>query len=679
MLARNSTIAAARSPATSVICTISGAAAGKPVEARARTAVQQLLLSDSPAPSTHVADLPLVRHLLDLAQDRQWSIRHFVADEIVGVPGEYDESAALVALLVVDSEVAQNSVALVKIRRAFPYALVASLGGVQQENIDLVLPVNASTESLTSLLLHSHTFRAQRRRSHDLLREVGASRRRMHQLSEIGIALTSKRDPEDLLKTILFEARRLASCDAASLYLVEGQADERELLFKLTQNDSLEVPFEESRLPLTSQSIAGYVAQTGYELNLDDVYRLADGTPYEFNRSFDEKHGYRTKSMLVLPMRDHRDQVVGVLQFINALDPISNSPIGFGQEVTELMRAVASQAAVSIEKNQLLNDMSQLFESFIQASVRTIERRDPSTSGHSFRVAQTTVALLEALPKSGNSRFSDLVFSPAQITEVRFAALLHDFGKVGVRESVLTKPRKLSDERMSILEYRIELQKERLRRRAVERQLDLLHHGEAERGEVVRAIKRDLDSELSALDNYREWLLRANQPTMLESGDYEHLGMVRQYEMRDLDGTLGGLISDSDLLALSVRRGSLTEEERREMQSHVLHTQEFLATLRWPPELSAVPQIAGAHHEKLDGSGYPQGLVGDQIPLPSKVMTVCDIYDALTAMDRPYKPAMSVEVANNVLRAEAREHLIDEDMVNIFIEANVASVVESSS
>jgi HD-GYP domain-containing protein (c-di-GMP phosphodiesterase class II) len=470
----------------------------------------------------------------------------------------------------------------------------------------------------------------------------------------------------ELLQTILREARRLADCEAGSLYLVDRSGAEPALVFKLAQNDVADVPYVEQRLPLTHESLAGHVALSGEELDIADVYDLPEDAPYRFNRSFDEAVNYRTRSVLVLPMRDHRDEIVGVLQFINRLEPTSAEPVPFGEEISELMKAVASQAAVSIQKNQLLDDIHHLFESFVQASVKAIEQRDPSTSGHSFRVAETTVALLENLPHSNFSRFHGLRFSEVHLREVRYAALLHDFGKVGVRENVLLKANKLTDDRLEMVNYRVELQKERLRRRAVEQELELLHHGPVDIEVARRRVHRQLEIELSKLDDFYQIILRANMPNVRDEGDFAHLGEIRDYAFRELDGTLNGLITDQDLMALSVRRGSLTPEERREIQSHVSHTREFLAVLPWPPELAAVPEIAAAHHEKLDGTGYPQGLVGEQIPLASRVMAVCDIYDALTAMDRPYKRAMTTEVALRILEDEARQGLLDGDIVQIF-------------
>ena len=608
------------------------------------------------APERAAVAWALSGRLATLAKARGWQVKKFDIRQ----DDEIDETTALVFATDAGAH---------GIRRAFPHALLVS--GESADGLDLVCPEAADDEALKALLVHGENHWRRNLKVMELFREVGARRQRMGQLSDIALSLSTEMEYSDLLETILLEARRLAGCDAGSLYLLDDSEEEPELVFKLTQNDSREFPFTEKRLPLTADSLAGYVALMGDELDIPDVYKLPKDAPYKFNRSFDDQNNYRSVSMLVLPMRDHRGKVVGVLQFINRMDPISDAPIPFGEELVELLRAVASQAAVSIQKNLLIRDVNRLFESFVQASVKTIEQRDPSTSGHSFRVADTTVSLLESLPKSGLARFKGLIFSDEHIKEVRYAALLHDFGKVGVRENVLLKANKLTDDRLELIQYRIELQKERLRRRAVERELDLLHHQAVDIEVARRRVHRDLSAELSLLGDFEEMVIKANEPSVLEEGVAAELREIRDYAYRELDGTLNGLITDADLLALSVSRGSLTPDERREIQSHVTHTREFLSVLPWPPELAGVPEIAGAHHEKLDGSGYPEGLVGEQIPLASRVMTVCDIYDALTAMDRPYKKAMPVERALSILEDEAGQGLLDTDMVQVFIESRI--------
>jgi len=612
------------------------------------------------------ASLPASR-LANYALEQGWQVRS--SDKI-----SVDES-----LLVGLFELSQGDVTA-DVHRRFPHALLVVCCGVEIEgNADFEVDPDNYGGFLPQLFSHAGKFWKKNKKVHALVRDVAMRRQRMHQLNEISLALTGQMSQQELLQTILSEARRIAGCEGGSLFLVDDEGPGEDMLvFKLAQNDAVSFPYVETRLPLTAESIAGYVAVTGSELNIQDVYSLREDLPYKFNPSFDDSMGYRTRSMFTLPMRDHRGRVVGVLQFINRLSQRTQQVASFGEETAEVLRAIASQAAMSLQKNTLLEDINELFESFVQASVKTIERRDPSTSGHSFRVAQTTVALLQSLPNSGLPQFKSLVLSAEHIREVRYAALLHDFGKIGVPEAILIKANKLSDERLEIIHYRVELQKERLKRRAVEQEIELLHHNPVDHEVARRRVHRKLDKQLSVLSQYYEWVLKANNPNVIDAGEFGHLEEIRDYAFRELDGTVGGVITDQDVLALSIRRGSLTPEERRKIQAHVVYTTEFLSVLPWPPELAQVPKIAGAHHERIDGSGYPQGLVGEQIPLASRVMAVCDVYDALTAMDRPYKPAMGTDTAFAILQDEARRGLLDTDMVNIFIASgshNLAQVI----
>lgn len=575
-----------------------------------------------------------------------------------------DQNAVDVALL----EFTRDESA-VDLRRRCPHAMLISTDPECEEEADFVVDIRKHEHVIPQLLRHAANFWRKNHKVYELVRDVAMRRQRMHQLNEISLALTGQMTQQELLLTILTEARRIAACEAGLLYLVERAGDDVSLVFKLAQNDTVDFPVVETRLPLSSGSIAGYVATTGKELNIQDVYRLPPDAPYEFNRTFDENNGYRSQSVLALPMRDHRGQVVGVLQFLNRVNRKDGVVVPFGEETAEVLRAIASQAAVSLQKHALLEDINQLFESFVQASVKTIEQRDPSTSGHSFRVAETTVELLQALPRSESPSFKNLQLTPEHIREVRYAALLHDFGKIGVPEAVLVKANKLSDERLEIIRYRIELQKERLRHRAVEQELDLLHHAKIDVDLARRRVHRELNKQLKVLDQYYDWVVEANRPHVLDAGSYDHLEEIRAYSFKELNETVSGVITDQDVLALSVRRGSLTPDERRQIQSHVVYTTEFLSALPWPPELAAVPDIAGAHHEVMNGTGYPHGLVGEQIPLASRVMAVCDVYDALTAMDRPYKPAMSIDAAFAILQEEAKLGLLDKELVDIFLQS----------
>ena len=617
-------------------------------------------------PPAIVHDGACPRSLADCARARDWSIR------TIGSPADRDPTGRDedVALVVAGPGNADAW------RRRYPNALLATSANDCRE-FDLHVVDDAPASAWHALLGLALRCRDDRALALTGSRELRRRDDRLQQLTEIGRALSRERDPARLLELILSEGRRIAGCDAGSLYLIDAESAAPCLVFKLAQNDSVDVALHEARLPLAPSSLSGYVATTGRELNIPDAYAIAPDATYGFNRAFDETTGYRTQSLLVLPMRDHRGDVIGVLQFINRM--VDGAIVAFDDEVAQLLDAVASLAAVAIQKNQLIRDVSNLFESFVQASVKAIEQRDPSTSGHSSRVAHYTTALFEALPRSGRARFRDLAISETGLTELRYAALLHDFGKVGVRESILVKANKLSDERLEVIRYRFELQKERLRRAALEEELKLLHDDAKDFIVARKRIKRKLADDIVRLDEYFSQLTLANNPNVLAVGDYTHLAEIRAEPFVEFDGRSEGLIADTDLHALSVRKGSLTPLERKEIERHVVFTRDFLAVLPWPPELSRVPLIAAAHHEKLDGSGYPLGLVGEQIPLPSRVMAVCDIFDALTAMDRPYKPALPVDRALKILEDEATSGLLDAEIVSIFIESAIhRSVVPPS-
>jgi len=455
----------------------------------------------------------------------------------------------------------------------------------------------------------------------------------------------------------------------------------------LAQNESVEFSFEEERLPLDLTSIAGYVTVTGDEINLADAYTPPVDRPWRFNSSFDQRFGYRTSSLYAVALRIPQGEIIGGIEFINrkrdpsqkltSPDTTLSETLPFSDELLPLVRSLASQAAVAIDNNRLLLAIEDMFEGFVVASVTAIEQRDPATSGHSFRVARLTTGLAEALPRSGVARFRSIHFNARQLRELRYAALLHDFGKIGVREHVLVKAHKLTPENYQAIRERINLETERLKRRALAQQLVMLRSGMSSHEELL-SIEQELESKLAALDAYWAAIQEANEPDILKSKPSKALKTAKNYTLSEQDIPL---LTEAEHRVLSIPRGSLTPEERREIESHVVHTYNFLRRIPWPADLAAIPEIAGAHHEKLDGSGYPRGRTQTDIPFPSRLMTVADIYDALTAADRPYKKSMPSERAFVVLEDEAKHGKLDADLVKIFIEARIFTLTgqETSS
>jgi HD-GYP domain-containing protein (c-di-GMP phosphodiesterase class II) len=415
---------------------------------------------------------------------------------------------------------------------------------------------------------------------------------------------------------------------------------------------------------------------------IEDAYNIAIDKPYQFDSTLDKEMNYRTLSILAVPITNHKNEVIGVLQFINRKDQrdiklttpeiAQKHVIPFDASITHLLCALASQAAISIENTMLIESINNLFEGFVQASVTAIEQRDPTTSGHSFRVADMTTALARRLGASKNHDYRQIQYSDVDIREIRYASLLHDFGKVGVKENILVKAKKLPENRLELLQYRFELEKERLKRKALEQELHL-HHSQSPIEEIQR-VHKELKLQLDKMDAYFQAIAEANEPTVLPDGNFAHLEVLSQIPYSELNGGQGYLISDHDFMALSVKKGSLTTQERDEIQSHVLHTLKFLNQIPWTQDLSKIPNIAAAHHERLNGKGYPYGLEAEQISTPSRMMAICDIYDALVATDRPYKRALGLDRALDIIQTEAKHGLLDQELVNVFMSEEVYKI-----
>jgi HD-GYP domain-containing protein (c-di-GMP phosphodiesterase class II) len=510
-------------------------------------------------------------------------------------------------------------------------------------------------------------------------REAAVSRRELRELNQIGVSLSAERDTDTLLTLILSKAREITQSDAGSLYVVEDAADgTARLRFKLAQNDSVRVPFTEFTLPIDDASVAGYVALTGTVLQLDDAYVLPPGSHFRINRDFDERVGYRTKSMLVVPMATPQGTVIGALQLINCKrDPAAVFPtpadvlahvIPYPPHFRDLAASLASQAAVALENSRLYQSIQMLFEGFVQASVTAIESRDPTTSGHSFRVADFTVALATAVDRSDHGIFRGVRFSHDEMKEIRYASLLHDFGKVGVREEVLVKAKKLPVGQLDMIRQRGEIIRRGLELRHAQRKTDwLLQHGREGFGDRSAQWDAELAAVLADLDQQMKAVAAANEPTVMRDDISASIRDLAVHAYADHLGDSLTLITPEEARILAIPRGSLTPAEYEQIQSHVVHTYQFLKQIPWTKELSRVPEIARSHHEKLNGGGYPDGWRAPDIPVQTRMMTISDIFDALTSRDRPYKPAVPVERALDILGQERKSGALDGDLLQLFI------------
>lgn len=546
----------------------------------------------------------------------------------------------------------------------------------------LRLPASVPAAVLGSAIDAAMEAARLRRRLADTERELKVARDRKLDLARVGIALTAERDLDRLLALILSTARELVSADAGSLYLIEAHEGIRVLRFVLSQNASVPASLSSFTVPVDRTSFAGYVALSGEAVSVEDVRQLPPGVPYSFNPQFDVATGYHTRSLLTVPMATRAGEVIGVLQLLNRkTDPAAlitsaaaadAAVVPFGHDDVAVLRALAAQAAVAIENTRLVKEIEGLFEGFVRAAVTAIEQRDPSTSGHSLRVAHYTVELARAVEQAPPAAYRGLRFSPDEITQLRYAGLLHDFGKVGVREAVLTKSKKLFPERLELVRERFRHAR-RAREVAILRGLldTLCREARAPAARDEALLAAALASSMHELDTFLGAILLANEPAVLNQETRHLLTEVERARFPGPDGEELPFLEPDEVRVLSVPKGSLDEEERREIESHVSHSYDFLLTIPWPKRYRRVPEIAYGHHEKLDGSGYPNRLDRERIPPEVRMMTVSDIYDALAAGDRPYKRAVPPERALAILEDEARVGQLDAELVKVFIEAKI--------
>lgn len=535
------------------------------------------------------------------------------------------------------------------------------------------LPEDAAAQHLARAVRSLFRVLEERVTSARARRSLAQRTEETRALVGVGVALAAETDRDRLLETILTQARALTQADAGSLYLVEPADGGEVLKFVRMQNDSVRFEFVERTLPFEDSSIAGFVARSGQALNLADVSKLPPDAPYRFDSGFDRKYGYRSRSMLTVPMKTPQGRTIGVLQLLNRKKRvlpdltvtafIRVETVPFDEENEEIARSLASQAAVAVENRRLTESIRRLFEGFVEASVTAIEQRDPTTSGHSERVALLSCGLAEIADRADAGPYASFRITREQLRELRYAAVLHDFGKVGVREYVLVKARKLFPLARDLLRSRFD--------QAILSAAAEIWENAAREKWNDRQVYETLAARQGELDRAWRSILRADEPSLLPAEVSAEVARLSELTYRDASGAEVPLVLPEEITLLSIPKGSLTPHERQEIESHVTQSFRFLTKIPWTPDLAHVPDWAHAHHEKLDGSGYPLRLKGQEIPVPVRMVTISDIFDALAARDRPYKKAVSSDKALDILRAEAKRGSIDADLLELFIEGKV--------
>ena len=526
-------------------------------------------------------------------------------------------------------------------------------------------------------------------------------------LIDIGRALSAEKDMDKLLRLILYLSKKITGADGGSIYLVEEDpSGKRRLRFKYSHTFSQEIPLEEFVMDMNTKSISGYVAVTGEVLNIPDAYKIDPLAPYSFNPYFDRQHNYISRSMLVVPMKNHLDEIIGVIQLINSKEDHSGVRkyeneayeiklerqsdfdkyvVPFDDRYNSLMEAIAGQAAIAIENNRLINQIQRQFEEFVKASVTAIESRDPATSGHSFRVAAICKEMANAINNVQSGYLSSFKFTDTDIKELEFAALLHDFGKVYIDLNIFKKAKKLYPKDLENLKLRMDYLYRYIELLYYSKEMEVIREGinyNKAVDNIVTLIHEEKIEKLKRIIEIKETIIKLNEPTVTEFEPDEVLrgilNEIETIECTDISGRRFEVITDLDKKNLSIKRGSLNEEERQEIESHVIETYKFVSKIPWPPEYKKIPEIALRHHEKLDGTGYPDGLAGrESVSLQSRMMAIADIFDALTAQDRPYKRAVPIEKVVDILREEARSNKLDADLVELFITEKIYEKIPS--
>ncbi len=505
---------------------------------------------------------------------------------------------------------------------------------------------------------------------------------RAEELNRVGIALSREKNIDRLLEIVVLAAKRITHADAGTLYRIE----DGKLRFEIMRTDSLGLslggttgrPIQLDPIPLFDEAgrpnesmVVAYAALRESTVNIADAY-VAQGFDFSGTRRFDAKTGYRSQSFLTVPMKNHEDEVIGVLQLINARDTSTSEIIRFSEADQRLAESLASQAAIVLTTRLLINQLEQLFESFVNLINAAIDDKSPYTGRHCERVPVLTMILAEAAHASDNGPLSSFVMTDKDRYELKIAGLLHDCGKVTTPVHVVDKATKLETifDRMQLIDTRFEVLKRDAEIEMLRGQLDALERG----GKREKAeLEARFQSVLAELGEERAFLRHSNiGQEAMSVEDQERVRTIgTQRKWRNDRGACVSFLSDDEITNLTIRSGTLTAEERQVINHHIEVTIQMLESLPWPRHLRNVPEYAGGHHERMDGKGYPRGLTREQMSVPARIIGIADIFEALTAADRPYKKGKKLTEALSILGKLKLNNHIDPDIFDVFVRERV--------
>src|SRR5665647_50642 len=504
--------------------------------------------------------------------------------------------------------------------------------------------------------------------------------RRLERLNAIGVALSAERNNSKLLEMILLGAKEITNSDGGTLYTT---TDDRRLKFEIMLTDSLgiamggstgkEIPFPP--LPLYDQEgspnlnmVAANAVLNDRTVNIPDAY-AAEGFDFSGTRKFDQNTGYRSKSFLTIPMKNHENEIIGVLQLINSIDPETGEIISFSHANQQLAESLASQAAVALTNHKLIEGLKALFEAFIELIADAIDEKSPYTGGHCRRVPELTMMLAETANAATEGSLKDFSMTEKEMYELRIAGWLHDCGKVTTPEYVVDKATKLSTifDRIELIDLRFELLKQQAETAALREQIAALQNGQS-----LQALETKLQERKRQLDDDREFLRGANIGGEFMTPEHQaRVCDIGAYTSINEEGKPVPFLSENEIYNLSIARGTLTAEERTIINNHMVVTINMLESLPYPKALQHVPEYAGGHHERMDGKGYPRGLTREQMSIPARMMGIADIFEALTARDRPYKKAKTLSESLFILGKMKLDNHVDPDLFDLFVRQKV--------
>ncbi len=504
----------------------------------------------------------------------------------------------------------------------------------------------------------------------------------LNRLNLIGVALSAEPDNNRLLETILLGAKELTNADGGTLYTVTDDAKLKfEILRTLSLNIAMggstgvEIPFPSLPIYLAdgkpnNNMVAAYSVVNGATVNIPDAY-LTEGFDFSGTRKFDEKMGYRSKSFLTVPMKNHENEIIGVLQLINAIDPQTNEIIAFTESHQQLVESLASQAAVALTNHHLIKGLKGLFESFIKLIADSIDEKSPYTGGHCQRVPELTMMLADTAIKTKTGPLKDFNLTDKELYELKIAAWLHDCGKVTTPEYVMDKATKLETifDRIHLVDHRFELMGAQRENAYLRKALLNVHASESVN---TKQINHDINVIKKQLEDDKNFIRKINFGTeFMRPEDIQRVKDIGNYEYKNDSGHTVKFLSENEVYNLTIERGTLTPEERMVINNHIVVTINMLEALPYPKDLRRVPEYAGGHHERMDGKGYPKGLTRDQMSIPARMMGIADIFEALTSKDRPYKKAKTLSETLTILGKMKLDNHIDPDIFDLFIREKV--------